>query len=65
MDEDHIERYMAKVYLSWPKRTGMNEEIALRMLMMNGYDVQKTLGKIEAQHMGASYEVVHMINSMN
>ena len=48
MDEDQIERYLAKVYLSWPKRTGMSEEIALRMLMMNGYDIQKTLGKIDA-----------------
>jgi len=42
----------------------MNEEIALRLFMLNDYDIVKTLALVESSNMGASYEIVNLINQM-
>ena len=64
LKESDLEAYLARVYLLWPKKTGMNEEIALRLLMLNNYEVKRALSFLESSHMGASYEIVHLINQM-
>ncbi len=37
LNDDQLEFYLKRVYALWPRNTGMNEEIALRLLMHNGY----------------------------
>lgn len=59
-----IDRYLGRCYQRWPKSSGMNEEIALRLLMLNDYDIVKTLALVESSNMGASYEIVNLINKM-
>jgi hypothetical protein len=63
---DGIDAYLKRVYQVWSRNTGMNEEIALRLLMHNEYSVEATLRQLEqSQQMGPSYfEIVTLINSM-
>lgn len=42
----------------------MNEEIALSLLMKEGYNVQQCLAKMESSQLGMSFEIVQEINRM-
>ena len=66
LSDADIDFYLKRVYMLWSRNTGMNEEIALRLLMHNGYSIEATLKQLEqSQHMGPSYfEIVTLINSM-
>ena len=52
------------MYQCWPRKTGMNEEIALRLLMQQEYDVKRTLSLLESPSMSDSYVVVRLVNQM-
>ena len=58
LSEATINLYLKQVYFLWPKRTGMNEEIALRLLMASQYDPALALACLETSQMSASYEIV-------
>lgn len=62
----HIEMYLKRVYALWPLNTGMNEEIALQLLMRNGYQIETTIKQLkQSQHIGPTYfEIVQLINQM-
>lgn len=66
LSDDQLDFYLKRVYGIWPRNTGMNEEIALRLLMHNGYQVETTLKQLQqSQHIGPSYfEIVQLINQM-
>lgn len=42
----------------------MNEEIALRLLMLHDYQPAMALFRLETSQMSASYEVVQLVNQM-
>ena len=66
LDNLDLELYLKRVYAAWPLNTGMNEEIALRLLMHNGYQIEATIKQLkQAQHIGPTYfEIVQLINQM-
>lgn len=46
MSDANIEMYLKRVYAIWSRNTGMNEEIALCLLMHNGYSIEETLKQL-------------------
>ncbi len=63
-DSVDIESYLRRVYQKWPKRTtGMNEEIALKVLL--DYGLEGALRLLESTNVREHFEVVGLINYMN
>lgn len=46
----------------WPKCTGMNEEIALKFLVMSNYQIEFALNKLKVKE--SSYDIVRLINTI-
>ncbi len=64
LSDQEIDAYLKRVAFLWPRRTGINEEVALRILMLSNHDVRRALSLLETSNMQTSYEVVQMINQM-
>lgn len=64
LNDKDLDAYLKRVAFLWPPRTGMNEPIALRILMLSDYDVRRALALLETSNMHSSYEIVQMINQM-
>jgi len=66
LTDDLLELYLKRVYALWPSNTGMNEEIALHLLMHNGYQIEATINQLkQSQHIGPIYfQIVQLINQM-
>jgi len=47
LSDDLLELYLKRVYALWPSNTGMNEEIALHLLMHNGYQIEATINQLK------------------
>ena len=62
-DQD-LDAYLKRVVFLWPPKTGMNEPIALRILMLSDYEPRRALALLETSNMHSSYEVVQIINQM-
>jgi hypothetical protein len=59
-----IDTYLQRVTRCWNRNTGMNEEIALRLLMEHEYNIPGILSILEAPSNAASFKIVQLINQM-
>jgi hypothetical protein len=58
LDSDLTE-YLKRVEKCWPaKKTGLSEEIALKLLKMHDYKMNVTLAKLESSSIISSFEIV-------
>ncbi len=64
LNAHQIDEYLQRVSVLWPKKTGMNEELALKLLMQNSYDISRTLNTLGTSNMASSFEIVQLINQM-
>ena len=64
LSDKDLTEYLKRVAFLWPPKTGMTEEIALRILMSNGYSIKNALGIMDSTGMNSSYEIVQLINKM-
>ena len=66
LSDRDLDLYLKRVYSLWPSNTGMNEEIALHLLMHNGYQIEATINQLkQSQHIGPIYfQIVQLINQM-
>jgi hypothetical protein len=64
LSEKDIDMYLERVYALWPLKTGMKEEIALHLLMHNGYQIETTINQLkQSQNIGPTYfNIVQLIN---
>ncbi len=56
LSDRDLDLYLKRVYALWPSNTGMNEEIALHLLMHNGYQIETTINQLkQSQNIGPIY----------
>jgi len=56
--DKELDEYLKRVAFLWPPKTGMNEEIALCLLMQHDYSIKKVIALMETQGMNSSYDIV-------
>ena len=49
LSEEQVQQYLKTVSEKWPKKTGMCEEIALKLLVLCEYNILKTLSVLKEQ----------------
>ncbi|CDW78176.1 UNKNOWN [Stylonychia lemnae] len=57
-----VDEYLREVAVIWPKCTGMKEEIALKILVINNFNVEVALSKLKSRE--TSLDIVRLINEM-